>query len=269
MKPTIMSNEEYHKHPSISKTQLDIFNANVNGLEWAKNCPVDNEKLKTFDFGDAAHAITLEPERLKTDFFVMPELNMRTNAGKAEYKELVEIHSAKKIITATEMKQLKLMYESVMADPAARNWMERDGVAEGSWFWTDKETGVECRCRPDKDIIDTSVLVDVKTTDTIKKFNFSVDDYRYYVQDPFYCDGVTANGVEKDTFVFLVIQKHIECGRYPVACLTLPQEVIDFGRKQYRKNLQQLAEYRDSGKIKLATELQMHRNFMYKMEGDY
>lgn len=76
----ILTNEQYHAHDSISKTQLDIFNNNPNGLQWAKDCPVDSEKVKAFDFGDACHAILLEPERIESDFFVMPELNMRSSA---------------------------------------------------------------------------------------------------------------------------------------------------------------------------------------------
>lgn len=261
-----MTNEEYHAHPAVSKTQLDVFHNNPNGLQWLKDCPVDSEKLKTFDFGDACHAILLEPDRLKTDFFVMPQLNMRTNAGKAEYKALAEENADKAIITDEEFKKLNLMYDSAMADPAARYWLERAGVAEGSWFWTDEDSGIDCRCRPDKDITGTSILLDVKTTDTIKKFHYSVDDYRYYVQAPFYCDGMTDNGVEKDTFVFLVVQKHIECGRYPVSCVHLSPEVVEYGRNEYKRDLLALAEYRQRGKIKLASEMQMHYQFMNKIK---
>ena len=107
--------------------------------------------------------------------------------------------------------------------------------------------------------------MDIKSTDTIKKFNFSVDDYRYYVQAPFYTDGLTANGVEKNEMVFLVMQKHIECGRYPVKCVTLPLDVKQFGRDEYKKDLHNLAEYREKNKIVLADTLEMSRNFDYKM----
>lgn len=261
----MISNTEYHQRDEISKSQLDIFHGNKNGLQWLKDCPVDDEKIETFDFGTACHEILLEPDAFKNNFVVAPNLNMRTNAGKEEMRLFKIEHEAKKILAFDEYKKLSLMRESVMADPAARHWIEAQGVAEGSWFWTDPDTGVECRCRPDKDIVGTRFLMDIKSTDTIKKFNFSVDDYRYYVQDPFYTDGLTANGVEKNEMVFLVMQKHIECGRYPVKCVTLPLDVKQFGRDEYKRDLENLAKYREKNKIVLADSLEMSRNFDYKM----
>jgi exodeoxyribonuclease VIII len=229
-------------------------------VDWAKSCPQDEEKIKTFEFGDAMHAICLEPERLKSDFVVMPDLNLRTNAGKAERDEFIEANKDKMILTFDENKQLNLMFESVMAHKESRALIEADGYAESSWFWKDQETGLMCRCRPDKLI--NSLLVDVKTTDQLSKFCYSVDDYRYYVQDPFYCDGLAANGLENPHMEFLVIQKHIEIGRYPVAVVRLPEEAIEYGRMMYRKNLREYADFLSSDKRTETRELNMHYRFM-------
>lgn len=254
-----MSNDDYHAHPAISKSQLDMVNLDPYRVEWSKSCPQDMEKLKTFDFGDAMHAICLEPERLESEFVVMPELNLRTNAGKAEALQFKADNVDKKILTAPEHKQLSLMFKSIMSHPEARALIEADGIAESSWFWRDEETGVDCRCRPDK-LID-SLLVDVKTTETLAKFHFSVDDYRYHVQDPFYCDGLRANGIDKPEMVFLVIQKHIEIGRYPVMVVRLPEEAIEYGRMEYQRNLRQYVKFLENGKTEV-DELPMSYRFM-------
>lgn len=244
-----MPNEEYHACAGMSKTKLDMFARDPSGLAWMDACPVDEEKLKTLDFGDAMHAICLEPERLKTDFVVMPELNLRTNAGKAEKKAFEEEHKEHVILTSDEHKKLSLMFESVMAHPYARKLIENPGVSEQSYFWEDKETGLLCKCRPDRNITGTPLLMDVKSIDYIRKFRFSIEDYRYYVQPPFYLDGVNTHGEEKTTFVFLVIQKSIELGRYPVRCEVLPDEVVEYGRQEYRQNLREYAEAKASGKF--------------------
>lgn len=262
-----MSNDEYHRHPSISKSQLDMFSRDENALEWVKNCPVDTEKLKTLDFGTAMHAICLEPELLKTDFIIMPPFNGRSNAGKEEKAAWLELNKDKKVLTTDEYTKLNLMFESVMAHPGARRLIEMQGAAEESFFWTDEETGVECRCRPDKNLTDTQYLMDVKTTEELRKFCYSVEDYRYEVQDAYYTDGLRANDQDKEGMIFLVIQKKIELGRYPVAVWTLPKEAKDHGRIQYKQDLQDYVEYKKRQQLRVVSELSMHRNYMKKIRG--
>lgn len=233
-----LSNNDYHNSDGMSKTKLDMFARDPSSLEWAANCPVDAEKLKTLDFGDAMHAICLEPDRLQNDFAVLPDLNLRTNKGKEDKAAFLKDNGDKLILTFDEHKKLTLMFESVMAHPFARMLIENPGVSEQSYYWTDPITGVLCKCRPDRNVIDTPILCDIKTTDQLRKFKYSIQDYRYYVQAPFYNDGVSACGEEKNRFVFLVIQKTIELGRYPVRCEELPAEAINYGRQMYRHDLQ-------------------------------
>ena len=265
-----LSNEDYHSNKGISKTTLDLASSDPHKVAWAKTCPVDSDKLKTFDFGDAMHAICLEPDRLKSEFVVMPALNLRTNAGKAERDEFVKAHTEHKILTADESKQLNLMFESVMAHREARALIEAEGIAEGSYFWADKDTGLLCKCRPDKNIVNEGLLVDVKTTPDLKKFAYSVDDYRYYVQDPWYCDGVThVTTGQVFRMEFLVIQKTIDCGRYPVEVLRLPEEAIEYGREIYRRDLDKYAEFMQLEQPPETRELDMGFRFNQKIEMHY
>jgi len=244
----------------MSNTRLSLFAKDPNLLLWADACPVDDEKLKTFDFGKAVHAICLEPHLLKTDFVILPELNLRTNAGKEEKAEFIAANEGKSILTADEHKKLNLMYESIMAHPAAKKITEADGVVEGSYFFKDTDTGVDCRVRPDKVI--GNYAADIKTTPELSKFKFSVDDYRYYVQDPFYRDGLARCGVETDHMKFLVIQKTIEIGRYPCMVVTLPDEVVEYGRAIYQRDLQNYAEFMESQKAIDSHELELSHWFL-------
>jgi exodeoxyribonuclease VIII len=261
-----MPNAEYHSGKGVSKTTLDMFAADPYRPEWSRKCPQDEDKIKTFDFGDAMHATCLEPDRLKSEFVVMPALDARTTIGKAKKKEFLEAHKNSKILTFDEHKQLNLMFESVMAHKEARALIEADGIAEGSYFWTDSQTGLECKCRPDKHIRSRSLLVDVKTTPDLKKFCYSVDDYRYYVQDAWYCDGVSRFQNWAAEMDFLVIQKTIECGRYPVMVVKLPQEAIEYGRDIYRQDLNRYAEFLSSGTQPKTRELVMGYQFNRKAE---
>ena len=258
-----ISNDDYHKGPGISKTTLDNFSTDPESVIWSKNCPQDKEKLTTLDFGDAMHAICLEPDRLKTDFIVKPSFNLRTNKGKEEEKAFLDENKHKKVLTKDQIKKLELMFGSIMAHPRSRKLIESEGIAEASYFWEDKETGLLCKCRPDKNIQSKNLLVDVKTTSDLKTFKYSVDDFKYYVQAPWYCDGV-GHFEEQPTMEFLVIQTKAELGRYPVQVLRLPDEAINYGRSLYRENLNNYFNYLNSEKEPDTQTLEMSWQFTEK-----
>lgn len=258
-----MPSADYHAHPAIGKSTLDLIARDPHLVEWARHAPQDASKTSALDFGDAMHAILLEPERLTADFAVAPELNLRTNDGKAEYKRFVEQHAGKTILDHDDYRKLQLMLASVRANRQAMALLEGDeGFNEHSWFWTDRETGLECKCRPDRYIPSRALLIDVKTTPDISKFKFSVEDYRYYVQDAWYCDGMAANGIDC-TMAFLVVQTSIECGRYPVQVVTLPQETFLYGQQIYRRDLNRYAAFLANPRnIDTLVELPMHERFL-------
>ena len=54
-----LSNEEYHAGQGVSKSQLDQIAESPATYIWAKNAPVDEEKLKAFDMGSAIHCLLL------------------------------------------------------------------------------------------------------------------------------------------------------------------------------------------------------------------
>ena len=263
-----MPNEEYHGTKAMSKTTIDLAHNDPYGPAWAKSCPTDKEKLKTFDFGDAMHAICLEPHRLKAEFVIMPKFGQKAVDKEAKAAWLAE-HDKFKVLSEDDHKKLNLMFESVMAHGEARALIEAEGLAEASYFWTDEQTGLGCKCRPDKHIESANLLVDVKTTPSLAKFNYSVDDYRYYVQDPWYCDGVSRFTSEPVRMEFLVIQKTIECGRYPVGVVKLPNDVIEYGRQVYRDDLRKHAEYLQMGTPPETRELDMGFRFGQKMDDHF
>lgn len=257
-----MHSDDYHRHPAVSKSVLDLIHDDPHLVKWSRMAEQDTDKIKAFDFGDAMHAICLEPDRLKSEFLAIPELNLRTKAGQQERDEFIAANADKKLLTFEEWRKLNLMFDSVMSHPQARELIEAEGIAEGSYFFTDEDTGLDCKCRPDKEIESRSLLVDIKTTETLARFTYSVEDFRYYVQDPFYCDAV-ARFKGPQTMLFLVIQKHISAGRYPVKVCKLPDEAIMYGRNEYRADMRRYARFIEEGEPTTDYhELPMHFRFI-------
>ncbi|ECK7420719.1 exodeoxyribonuclease VIII [Salmonella enterica] len=237
-------NEAYHAGPGVSKSQLDDIADTPAIYLWRKNAPVDTEKTKTLDTGTAFHCRILEPEEFRKRFIIAPEFNRRTSAGKEEEKTFLEecARTGRTVLTAEEGRKIELMYQSVMALPLGQWLVESAGYAESSVYWEDPETGILCRCRPDKIIPEFHWIMDVKTTADIQRFRTAYYDYRYHVQDAFYSDGYRAQFGEIPTFVFLVASTTAECGRYPVEIFMMGEDAKLAGQREYRRNLQTLAE---------------------------
>ncbi|EDT6116648.1 exodeoxyribonuclease VIII [Salmonella enterica subsp. enterica serovar Senegal] len=237
-------NEAYHAGPGVSKSQLDDIADTPAIYLWRKNAPVDTEKTKTLDTGTAFHCRVLEPEEFSKRFIIAPEFNRRTSAGKEEEKTFLEecARTGRTVLTAEEGRKIELMYQSVMALPLGQWLVESAGYAESSVYWEDPETGILCRCRPDKIIPEFHWIMDVKTTADIQRFRTDYYDYRYHVQDAFYSDGYRAQFGEIPTFVFLVASTTAECGRYPVEIFMMGEDAKLAGQREYRCNLQTLAE---------------------------
>lgn len=248
---TDLSNEQYHSGPGISKSQLDLIHKSPSLLQWSRSAPEDDEKKTALNVGDAVHALILEPHRFREEFAIGPKDAPRnTKAGKEKWAEFEAGLSGQTILTADEGRKVELIYGSVMAHPHARWIAESKGDAEASIYWTDPETGLLCRCRPDKLVTDHGWVVDVKTTADMSKFNRSVWDYRYHVQDAFYSEGYKQHfGEEPAGFLFLVVSTSIECGKYPVRLFCLDSDGKTKGAETMREDLSTLAECERTGEF--------------------
>lgn len=249
---TDLSNDQYHAGPGISKSQLDLIHRSPSLLQWSKAAPEDEEKKAALNIGDAVHALILEPERFREEYAIGPKDAPRnTKAGKEKWAEFeASLKEGQTVLSADEGRKVELIYGSVMAHPHARWIAEAKGDAEASIYWTDPETGLLCRCRPDKLITEHGWIVDVKTTADMSKFSRSVWDYRYHVQDAFYSEGYKQHfGQEPAGFLFLVVSTSIECGKYPVRLFCLDDEAKAKGRASMLEDMATLAECERTGEF--------------------
>lgn len=278
-------NDAYHAGPGVSKSQLDLIHEAPALLEWSRKAPRDDQARAAVDIGDALHAIALEPDRFNDEFTVefrapadaitsIDDLKLACDERAVPYtskdtkgslqRKLLEVdpdapvldrlreqflHEAKgrTILTAEEHRKLLLMRDSIMAYPDARMLLEAAGDVEPSIYWTDPETGELCRCRPDKRVVlrGTRWHLDVKTTESIERFQWSIEDYRYHVQDAFYSEGEAQHfGSPPDFFAFLVVSTHRSAGRFPVRLFMLDAHDKAMGRKLMREDLNRYAECR-------------------------
>ena len=230
-----MSISDYHAHPSVSKSQLDRLAISPAHYKWPPE-----KQTKATAFGAALHDYVLSPDVFDATYAIKPiGFNGATKAG----KELQAGWDEQGLIAVTyaDFMAIKHIHEQIMAIPKARHLLSH-GQPEVSHFWTDHDTGVQCRCRPDWTPDSLPWLLDLKTTTDAspRGFSRSMANYRYHVQAAFYSDGVTATtGQEITNFLFLAVEKE---SPYAVALYELPQSAIDLGRALYRRDLQTYAD---------------------------
>lgn len=125
---------------------------------------------------------------------------------------------------------------AVYAHPLAGALLS-EGDAEQSMFWQDPEFGIWCRGRTDSlTYFDQPVIVDVKTTSDASPAEFarSADKYRYYMQDPYYRDGLAAVlGCDPDDIDFVFVVVPTEPPYLPMV-YRLEETDVELGRQQNR-----------------------------------
>lgn len=224
-----MTNAEYHAHPAISKSGLDLIDKSPAHYFYR-----EHKTTPAMIIGSAFHDLVLLPGSFNSMYSVLPEgVNMRTKEGKALHEKIES--EGLTPISHDDFNIISAMKESVFAHFSASKLLE-NGQAETSIFWTD-ETDVECRCRPDF-ITHNGIIVDLKSTTDASPQGFakSVANYRYHVQDAYYSHGYRhAFGTLPQGFVFIAVEK---VPPYAVAVYTLDDIAKLEGEFRFKENLE-------------------------------
>jgi exodeoxyribonuclease VIII len=170
--------------------------------------------------GRALHTYLLEGPEVYADSVTIVECTTRTTKI---YKEVVEEKeaAAKKngterptIILANEHELVEELYEALMMHPLFAELYRYRTESEVVAMWIDPVTGLPCKCRIDMltrhggNINAPFVLVDVKTTASIKTFLREFMSYGYHRQSLFYTNGyMAAGGHPVNRFLFAVVAK--------------------------------------------------------------
>lgn len=240
-----LSDTVYREADGLANSDALMIADNPSDLMWSKSAPRDASKAQTTDIGTALHCLLLEPEKYKESVLVASVKGRNTKKFEEEQSE----NPDKLVITQDEYDHIENMGKSVMAHPTAFNLLQMHGDCESSVFVKDAETGVLLKCRPDKDAVQSSgIIIDVKTTADLedwrsdKEFKNPLYKFNYGHQASFYTDCLEQHyGVTIDSFIFLVIQKSIKLGRYPVGIFQISRsELVELGFwAKHRENIEE------------------------------
>jgi len=157
--------------------------------------------------GSIIHTAVLEPDKLKIS--QAPEGNKNSNAYKAALAKIMENSGPDiEIVTPDEEAAILGVQKAILEHPVARKLLA-NGRPELSLWWIDKQSGVECKCRPDWLWDDGKILVDLKTTEdaNYNAFSRSIAKYGYHFSAAHYLMGLEHHGFKVEAYLFLAVEK--------------------------------------------------------------
>ena len=195
-----------------------------------------------FEIGHAAHTLMLT---VGDPFEVVDADSWRTKDAK-EVRDAA-LQAGNTPLLAKEYAQVRAMADAILEHPVAGELFTRnDTASEQSLYWTDEQTGVACRARPDLAVNDWSLIVDYKTTVSAdpREFAKSIAKYGYHQQQAWYCEAVeTLTGIRPE-FVFVCQEK---TPPYEVSLIQLDADAVRIGGRLNKDARTIYAACMDSG----------------------
>ena len=197
--------------------------------------PTDNLIL-----GSVIHTLILEPHKLESEYLILPELNLRTNDGKAQKAEFeAEAKATNKTLVKAEIyNQAEAVAKSFLNSPLSL-FLRGEVKAEASFFG--EIDGVKVKARPDLILPQQQIIIDFKTTSQVGSadgFAKMAANFAYYIQASLYLE-IT----KYKQFYFIVLET---AEPYMVGCYKLDTEALEFGKSEIRRAIQvykNLGEY--------------------------
>lgn len=230
----------YLAHPAPSRSDLwRIHSTSPYEYHWRRERETD-EETDAMRLGSAVHTAVLEPDKFEGSVAVFDG----TRRGKA-WEEFKAEHDGKTLLTPTQHERAVNIRDYVRGEPKLCRLFE-EGQPERSIVWTDEETELLVKARPDwLDGLRWRV-VDLKTTSDLDDWALmrSVKKYGYHLQGAMFLDACDALGMEvRDVWLLFVASDG------PPLCKLkrIPDVAIDEGRAIYRAAMDTYAECWESG----------------------
>lgn len=241
-----ISNKEYHEAGGISRSKLILLDKSPHHFWYEVFSGLAETKKATpaMILGSAFHTLLLEPSLFSKEYAVSYKIDRRTTKGKEEYKIFMAENEGKIFLSEDEFNKVNKMVCLVKEHEVVTTLLD-EAQFEQSIFWTDKETGIQFKTRPD--IWSSKVIVDLKTSWDTNNYSFmrSALKYGYYLQAGMAFEACKAIGKPFEMFVVLAVEKEEP---YAPSVFMMTDEALQFGIDQFHSYKRKLKECLDNDK---------------------
>jgi exodeoxyribonuclease VIII len=222
--------EYLSKKEHISASDIKTFLQSPAKYYYEKYIQTEKPVKSHFSFGSAMHEMILEPHLFDSNYMVIPKVDARTTDGKKKLAEFKEKSEGKTIITEEDSQMIGEIAKNVLKNHTLTELM-KDSHREVSCYTIDSLTELKLRMRPDILPQNIKAIGDLKSCidSSPKKFKNDVYSYGYSISAAYYGDFLG-----RENYIFIACSK---TAPYEVALYTLNDDMIQFGREQYRMGL--------------------------------
>ena len=239
--------KEYHSWTDI------VSNSYLGRLSKVPACAkIPQEETEAMKFGRAFHCYVLEEENFNKEFVVPSVFPVKPNKRSTQktidtYNEWIKSLNGKQPVLQADFDTIQEMKEATLTHPFAYQLL-KEGISETTLIWTDEETGLQCKARPDR-IPDGNkgVILDLKSTNNASKSAFQGDcvKFGYAREGAIYLEGfgkVTGALYQDLIFACIAVEKDPP---YRTEVYTIEQDFLQYGWGEFHRLLQIEKECRD------------------------
>lgn len=265
-----ISNDSYHGSDGVSRSGLWLlkqapayyYNRYINPYY------VDHKENKNLIMGNLVHCLVLEPDLFVNDYIVkpfmpvLPKVELLKNVGREKFesqkklraeieesnkKTMETFHlfsSSKQVISQDVYDVAKKIAGSVLKDEFTKSLLDGAKI-EQSIYWTHKETGLQCKARPDAWL--GSIVIDLKTTvdGSYRNFQRSAFNYGYFLQAGMISEALRSIDVKMEKFIIVAVEK---VDPYATATFVLDDESIKYGVNLFNRLMADFKKCQDTKK---------------------
>jgi exodeoxyribonuclease VIII len=227
---TKLTNEEYRAIDAISNGELQQIANNPGDYIWNKKAPIDATKTAAFDFGTALHTALLEPEQFNDSVIIYGQTKTRDTVKFHQFMETQEKNAI--VLLESEYDKLRFTVDSALAHPAFKSYLESCEYKEASIVG--EYRGIKVKIRPDICSDKFGIIGDLKSSADLSDWRDSARwknplfKLGYGHTAAFYMDVYQEYlGRPVNEYTFLVCQKSINCGKYPVAVIVITRDELE------------------------------------------
>ena len=187
--------------------------------------------------GSLVDCLLLTPELFEKKFLLTPKINRRSNAGKAEYQQYLDmaINNNLTMIDEDQLSLGKHIKESVLSDETAGKLLAAKTNCQKHLTWRHVIDGYSLPMRGYLDFESNawgeSFLVDLKTSKSADPRDFEKDiaNYEYFLQMACYLDAYKRKWFKFPYFIFLVVETTEPFG---VSINFCDAKMVEYGKKE-------------------------------------
>jgi hypothetical protein len=240
---SLIPNQMYRAYDAINASLLKSV---LSHSYWKAKIPL--KPSAAMQLGTHIHCAVLEPEVFANTYTrLSDDINLRTNAGKAEKAEAEKNGGV--ALRGDEYDMIVGIAEQMQTYPEIRQYFNEDTIYEVSMtFEMDEYPGLEFKSQIDLYDPRSGVLLDLKTTADITRAERQFFDLHYALQLRFYQRALKANGYNADTVKVLFVEANPP---HQPALFHLTESLLDVGESEICQAMARLLDERQLDKPRL------------------